>query len=101
MVSNRDILISEAVALTVSKLTLRSFSGSHTHGTILPSTTPLGANHSTGSIIQNGPPGGGGDGPPHRLSIGAHVTKTKRNQNAARRIQELRKARGHINQFWN
>lgn len=62
----------------------------------------MDAKHLAGAIIQEGQPdSGGGDGPPQRISKGAHVTKTKRNQIAARRIQELRNARGHINQFWN
>ncbi len=65
----------------------RSFDGSDMHGTMLPSTLPLGDS-------------GHGSQPPPRVSNGSHLTATAANQQAVNEYHQVRKCRTDMYNYW-
>ena len=75
----------------------RSFDSSMAHGTVLPCKAPL---ESMDIAVNEGGDPGGGDRPPPRISSGIHVTKTKRNTNAAKKYRAVRLAQQNVEEYW-
>ncbi|KDR77442.1 hypothetical protein GALMADRAFT_65655, partial [Galerina marginata CBS 339.88] len=76
---------------------LWSFSGSDTHGTMLPSTIPLAETDRTIPSQGEQPDN---DNIPPRVSNGIHKPVTKNNTAAANKYYRVRKARSEIHDYW-
>ena len=72
------------------------------HGTVLPSTDALEASDIQTAVRAPSRDGGGrGDDPPRRISSGAHVTKSKKDINAARKYKKVQDSRINVGKYWS
>ncbi|PPR00166.1 hypothetical protein CVT26_008884 [Gymnopilus dilepis] len=77
-----------------------SFDSSMAHGTVLPSTDVLEfSDIQTAVRAPSDDRGDRGNDPPRRISSGAHVTKSKKDINAARKYKKVQDSRKNIGEY--